>query len=149
MSQTIRPIAPSDRVRWAELWRGYLDFYQTKLPESQYGLQFSRLTDPEQTTYTGLVAERPDGALVGLAHCIWHGHGWTVAPVCYLQDLFTAPDQRGTGIGRALIEAVYEHADAGKAAGVYWMTQDFNTGARALYDRIGRLTPFIKYERGA
>jgi hypothetical protein len=30
---------------------------------------------------------------------------------------------------------------------VYWMTQDFNANARLLYDRIGSLTPFIKYSR--
>ena len=50
-------------------------------------------------------------------------------------------------MGRALIEAVYQAADAAGAPGVYWLTQDFNTDARRLYDRIGVLTPFIKYSR--
>ena len=57
------------------------------------------------------------------------------------------PDMRGKGVGRALIEAVYQAADQAGAPGVYWMTQDFNTTARQLYDRIGTLSPFIKYIR--
>ncbi|MDD9921010.1 MAG: GNAT family N-acetyltransferase, partial [Boseongicola sp.] len=57
------------------------------------------------------------------------------------------PDVRGQGIGRALIEAVYSAADDAGAPAVYWLTQDFNAEARKLYDRIGTLTPFIKYAR--
>ena len=50
-------------------------------------------------------------------------------------------------MGRALIEAVYAEADRRGTPAVYWMTQDFNTTARQLYDRIAKLTPFIKYSR--
>lgn len=67
--------------------------------------------------------------------------------VCYLQDLYVEPRLRGGGVGRALIEAVYEVADANGTPSVYWMTQDFNENARKLYDRIANLTPFIKYQR--
>ena len=64
-----------------------------------------------------------------------------------MQDLYVDPAARGTGAGRALIEAVYAAADANGTPSVYWMTQDFNTAARLLYDRIASLTPFIKYQR--
>ena len=67
--------------------------------------------------------------------------------VCYLQDLYATPESRGTGVGRALIEAVYAAADTAGAPSVYWLTQDFNETARKLYDRIGVKTPFIKYSR--
>ena len=50
-------------------------------------------------------------------------------------------------MGRALIEAVYAAADAEGTPSVYWTTQHFNEVGRRLYDRVGRLTPFIKYER--
>ena len=56
-------------------------------------------------------------------------------------------EARGTGVGRALIEAVYAAADAEGAPNVYWTTQHFNEVGRRLYDRVGRRTPFIKYER--
>jgi GNAT superfamily N-acetyltransferase len=88
-----------------------------------------------------------DGKAVGLVHYLYHAHCWRVERVCYLQDLYAAPEARGTGVGRALIEAVYAQADADGAPVVYWTTQDHNTTARRLYDRIGTLTPFIKYQR--
>ena len=85
--------------------------------------------------------------MVGLAHFLFHRHAWKQEEVCYLQDLYAAPEQRGTGVGWALIEAVYAEADARGAPTVYWLTQSFNETARRLYDRIGAVTPFIKYQR--
>jgi GNAT superfamily N-acetyltransferase len=80
---------------------------------------------------------------------MFHPHCWKVEPVCYLQDLYADREVRGRGVGRALIEAVYAAADAAGAPSVYWLTQEFNTEARRLYDRIGRVTPFIRYNRAS
>lgn len=143
---TIRPVSAEDRSDWAELWRLYLDFYETTLPEEIYDTHFARLLGDDPQDFHGLIAE-VDGRAVGLVHYVFHRHGWKVEDVCYLQDLYALPDMRGKGVGRALIEAVYAAADAAGAPSVYWMTQDFNHDARKLYDRIGKLTPFIKYQR--
>lgn len=143
----IRPLTASDEADWRRLWTGYLDFYETTVPEEVYQTTFARLLGDDPRDYSCLVAETPDGHLVGLTHYLFHRHGWKVEDVCYLQDLFADPDARGLGVGRALIEAVYAAADAAGAPTVYWMTQDFNATARTLYDRIGVLTPFIKYQR--
>ncbi len=142
----VRPLAAADEAAWRPLWRGYLAFYETDLPEEIYATSFARLVDPAVTDYSGLVAEA-DGRPVGIAHYIFHRHGWRIEPVCYLQDLFVAPQARGTGAGRALIEGVYAAADAAGAPAVYWLTQAENATARRLYDRIGRATSFIKYVR--
>jgi GNAT superfamily N-acetyltransferase len=142
----IRPIEAGDEPVWRLLWRDYLAFYETTLPEAVYAASFARLTDPAVRDYNGLLALR-DGAPVGLAHYIFHRHGWQVADICYLQDLYVTPEARGTGAGRALIEAVYAEADAAGAPNVYWLTQEFNATARRLYDRVGRATPFVKYVR--
>jgi GNAT superfamily N-acetyltransferase len=142
----VRPLRPQDEAGWRRLWRGYLEFYETALPEAVYATSFARLTDPEVRDYQGLLAWH-DGAPVGLAHYIFHRHGWQIAEVCYLQDLFVAPEARGTGAGQALIEAVYAAADAAGAPQVYWLTQESNATARRLYDRVGRVTPFVKYVR--
>lgn len=142
----IRPIIPTDEADWRVLWRAYLDFYETDLPEAVYATTFARLCDPAVTDYHGLLAligDRP----VGLVHYIFHRHGWQIEDICYLQDLYVASETRGTGAGRALIEAVYAAADAAGRPNVYWSTQTFNTTARQLYDRIGTVTPFIKYRR--
>jgi GNAT superfamily N-acetyltransferase len=96
--------------------------------------------------FRGLIATL-DGRPVGLVHYLFHRHGWKIENVCYLQDLYADPEVRGKGIGRALIEAVYAAADAEGCPSVYWLTQDFNETARRLYDRIGKLTPFVKYSR--
>ena len=142
----IRPLEPRDRADWARLWEGYLAFYDTTLPQAVYDSTFARLLGDDVRDFNGLVAEA-DGRLVGLTHYLFHRHGWKIEEVCYLQDLFADPSVRGQGIGRKLIEAVYAAADAAGAPQVYWLTQDFNATARQLYDRIGVVTPFIKYQR--
>lgn len=143
---SIRPVTPSDKEAWSALWRAYLEFYETTVTEEVYDTTFARLCDPDRTEQCGLLAVK-DGEPVGLVHYIYHAHNWRVEPVCYLQDLYALPEARGTGVGRKLIEAVYEAADSAGAPSVYWMTQEFNTTARQLYDRIAVVTPFIKYNR--
>lgn len=143
---TIRPLRAEDEADWRVLWTGYLDYYETSVPEEVYQTTFSRLLGDDPQDFSCLVAER-DGKFLGLTHYLFHRHAWKVENVCYLQDLFAAPEARGTGIGRALIEAVYDAADKAGAPAVYWLTQDFNTTARQLYDRVAALTPFIRYNR--
>ena len=143
---SLRVITPDDAVKWRALWLDYLSFYETTLPEAVIETSFSRLCDPEVTDYRGMLGEL-EGEPVGLVHYIYHRHGWHVDPVCYLQDLFCAPQARGRGVGRALIEGVYAAADRDGAASVYWLTQDHNLSARALYDQVADVTPFIKYAR--
>lgn len=96
--------------------------------------------------FRGMIAE-VDGKAAGLVHYYFHRHGWKIEDVCYLQDLYVDPSARGTGLGRALIEAVYDAADKQGCPAVYWMTQEFNKTARQLYDRIATLSPFVKYDR--
>jgi GNAT superfamily N-acetyltransferase len=146
MTLTIRPLRASDEADWRRLWAGYLAFYETTLPEQVYATTFARLLDPARPQQNALVAEQ-GGRLVGLVHYIYHAHNWRLEDVCYLQDLYVAPETRGTGAGRALIEAVYAAADANGTPAVYWLTQDFNTTARQLYDRIAKVSPFIRYNR--
>lgn len=142
----IRPLQKDDWPEWRRLWRAYLAFYETELPDAIYEAYFERLLGDDPRDFHGLIAE-VDGRPRGLAHYLFHRHGWKIEDTCYLQDLYADPEVRGKGIGRALIEAVYAAADDAGAPSVYWLTQDFNAEARRLYDRIGVLTPFIKYAR--
>ena len=148
MSLNVRPVRAEDKPQWRKLWHDYLAFYETTFPDEMYDVQFDRLIGDNPIDFHGLVAEVND-TLVGLTHYVFHRHGWKVENVCYLQDLFADPSVRGTGIGRALMEAVYNAADQAGAPTVYWNTQEFNATARQLYDRIGVKTPFIKYTRPA
>lgn len=146
MPPTIRPLRPEDEAEWRRLWTGYLAFYQTTVPEAVYASTFARLLGDDPQDFSALVAEG-DGKLLGLTHYLFHRHAWKVENVCYLQDLYVDPGTRGTGLGRSLIEAVYARADAAGTPAVYWLTQDFNAQARQLYDRVAKVTPFIRYIR--
>lgn len=142
----IRALRHDDRSEWAGLWTDYLAFYKTSVPPVVFESTFNRLLSDDAQEFHALVAEQ-DGRLIGLTHYLFHRHAWKIENVCYLQDLYARPETRGTGVGRALIEAVYKAADQNGTPAVYWLTQDFNTTARQLYDRIGVQTPFIRYNR--
>ncbi len=138
----VAPLVAEDRARWTEMWRDYLGFYATTLPDAQYAYTWSRLLDG---TMQGLVA-RVEGRPIGLVHFLYHESGWTMAPICYLQDLYVDPAVRGTGAGRALIEACAAAARARGAPKLYWLTQDHNEVGRRLYDRLAKYSGFIRYE---
>lgn len=142
----IRPLRPEDRAQRAEMWRDYLAFYETEVADEVYDSTFARLLGDDPNDFSCFVAEL-DTQLIGLTHYLFHRHAWKVERVCYLQDLYARPEARGTGIGRALIQAVYDEADRQEAPSVYWLTQENNHTARKLYDRIGKLSPFLKYQR--
>jgi GNAT superfamily N-acetyltransferase len=144
----IRPLVASDESEWRWLWTLYLEYYETSVPEAVYQTTFARLLSHDDNEFNGLIAEL-DGRAVGLTHYLFHRHCWRVENVCYLQDLVVDTDMRGQSIGRALIEAVYAAADNAGCPKVYWLTQDFNEAGRRLYDRVGKLTPFIRYDRSS
>ena len=146
MPATIRPLAAADHDRWRELWTGYLDFYETAAAEEVYARTWQRLMTEGESPH-GFCAVDVDDRPYGLVHYIFHRSCWTLGDYCYLQDLYVEEAARGTGAGRALIEAVYGAADDHGASTVYWLTQDFNETARLLYDRVAKVTPFIKYTR--
>ena len=142
----IRPLAIADYDEWRALWISYLEFYETSLTAEVIDENFRRFIDNDQTRQNALVAESTD-ELVGLVHYIFHLDTWAIQEICYLQDLFVIPRNRGKKIGQLLIEGVYKRADKYGAPSVYWLTQEFNVPARKLYDRMADLTPFIHYER--
>jgi GNAT superfamily N-acetyltransferase len=146
MTFTVRPLALHDRGQWLSLWQGYLAFYETELSPSVTDLTWNRLLDPE-APINGHCAATSDGRILGIVHYLFHPVTWAAGPRCYLEDLFTAQDARGRGVGRALIGAVYASADVRGADQVYWLTQEFNATARRLYDQVAKATPFIKYRR--
>lgn len=129
----IRAVEPSDYVNWRPLWDRYNAFYSREGP-----------TALEESVTAPLVAEL-DTRLVGLAHYLFHPSTSRARDVCYLQDLYTDPALRGTGIGRALIGAVRTAALKDGASRLYWQTQQNNSAARLLYDQVAQFGGFIVY----
>ena len=142
---TIRPLTAADRAGWDPLWQGYLTFYKASIASDISDITFARLTGGAEPM-GGFVAER-DGVLIGLVHWVIHRTTWNSRDICYLQDLFTTPEARGTGAGRALIEAVRQMAQARGCFRVYWQTHESNAQAQALYDKVADKSGFIVYRQ--
>ncbi len=146
---TIRAAIAADFSAWQPLWDGYNAFYgregSTALPVQITQMTWSRFFDEDEPV-RALVAES-SGALVGLAHYLFHRSTLQIAPVCYLQDLFTVEAARGPGVGRALIEAVYERAGIAGAERVYWQTRETNHVAMRLYDQVAERSDFVVYRK--
>ena len=141
----IRLARPDDFEQWLPLWQGYQAFYKTRIAENVTASTWRRFHDTAEPMHCA-VAEL-DGRLVGMVHYIYHRSCWTAGDYCYLQDLFSAEDLRGTGIGRALIEHVYTAAEAAQAARVWWLTHESNQSAMLLYDRIADKSGFVQYRK--
>lgn len=143
---TIRKLQASDRVRWNDLWAGYLDFYEQTLAQEITEATWQRLIDPQQQPY-GFVALDTNDRMVGFVHYHFHLSTWSLNGYCYLEDLFVDPGARGLGAGRSLIEAVYHAADERGVQRVYWHTETDNARAQALYNQVATLAPFVQYRR--
>jgi len=143
---TVRSVAQADFAQWLPLWEGYNRFYgRDALPVEITRTTWARFLDEGEPVYA-LVAER-DGRLVGLAHYLFHRSTIQIELSCYLQDLFTEEAARGGGVGRALIEAVYERARAAGLKRVYWQTHETNAVAMRLYDGVAERSGFIVYRK--
>ncbi len=145
----IRAVERADFDQWLPLWQGYNAFYgrsgDTALPGDITHMTWGRFFDAYEPMHA-LVAES-QGRLVGLTHYLFHRTTIRIEPTCYLQDLFTIEEQRGTGVGRALISAVFEQARLAGCARVYWLTHESNATAMKLYDRLAQLSGFVVYRK--
>ena len=147
----IRPLQPSDLSAWKPLWAGYNAFYgregDTALAPEITATTWARFFDQNEPVYA-LVAES-DGQLLGLTHFLFHRSTTRIELTCYLQDLFTAPAARGQGVGRLLIEGVYQAAKASGIQRVYWQIHETNAAGRRLYDKVAKHAGFIIYGHDA
>ena len=141
----IRGVRDADFDHWLVLWEGYNRFYERSVDEAVTRTTWQRFFNQEEPVYAH-IAER-DGRILGLVHYLFHRSTATIAPVCYLQDLFTNGQARGQGIGRALIESVYAAAGERGSPRVYWLTHETNAQARLLYDDLAERSGFIQYRK--
>lgn len=139
---TVDRLRPDDRAAWGELAAGYKAFYNTPTSTAEYDEAWRRLTHDDGVHAFGA---RIDGVLVGIVHYLFHTSTWA-REQCYLQDLYTDPALRGRGVARALITAVAAVARERGATRLYWLTQETNHTARALYDQVAQFKGFIRYD---
>ena len=146
---SVRFVTRQDYERWLPLWHGYNAFYgrsgATALAGEITAMTWARFFDAYEPVHA-LVAER-DGELLGLTHYLFHRSTTAIEPLCYLQDLFTSEAARGKGVGRALINGVYEQARLAGSPRVYWQTHETNLTAMQLYNKVAEHSGFVVYRK--
>ena len=146
---SIRFVTRQDYAKWLPLWDGYNAFYErtgpTALDPAITAMTWARFFDAYEPVHA-LVAER-DGELLGLVHYLFHRSTTAIEPTIYLQDLFTSEAARGKGVGRALINGVYQQAKLAGSPRVYWFTFNTNHTAMQLYDKVAEKTGIVVYRK--
>ncbi len=138
----IRDPASADEAAWRDLWSQYNAFYETHVPDAVSEHTWRRILDPASSIFARLAVL--EGGTIGFSVGVLHDSTWTIGPVCYLEDLFVAPEARGRGCGRALLQDVVDRAKAKGCARLYWHTR-VNNPARRLYDEFAAADDFVRY----
>ncbi len=142
---TIRVLTDADHSAWLPLWAGYNTFYEATVPDAVSTETWRRFHDPLMPMF--VLGSFRENELIGFATYQFHLSSWSIGPVCYLEDLFTAPAARGLGAGAAMIAAVADAARAAEATRLYWVTHENNKTAQVLYNRVATNSGFIQYTR--
>ena len=145
MTFEIRPVRDGDFFNWLPLFADYGDFYGTPVPDEKALLVWSWLTAGTHGL-SAFVAQKDDGSLVGLAHYRTFARPLAGGTGVYLDDLFVAQDERGNGIGTALIGRVKDVAAEQHSGIVRWVTAPDNEEAQVLYDKLAERTSWVTYD---
>ena len=144
MTIIIRKIEDRDEARWRVLWDGYCRFYERKLSEPITRHTWGRIMEFASPLHA-IVAEDSAQGVIGMANYIMHENTWTLTPVCYLQDLFVAPECRAEGVGKQLIDWLVAEMKTQGWSRIYWNTKENNYRARGLYDKYNPHSGFLRY----
>jgi GNAT superfamily N-acetyltransferase len=130
-------VGEPDLVELLPLMRAYCDFYEVS-PSDEALLALSRalIADPQREGVQ-LLAHDDDGRAVGFATIYWSWATTSTERIGVMNDLFVAPEGRGTGAAEALIEACRAECEGRGAGKLTWQTAPDNERAMKVYDRVG------------
>ena len=132
---TIERVTETDLTELLALMRAYCNFYEVA-PSDDELLELSRalIADPE---HEGVQLLAREGRAIGFATIFWSWATTSAERIGVMNDLFVAPEARGTGVAEALIEACRAECNARGAGKLTWQTAPDNAAAMKLYDRVG------------
>jgi GNAT superfamily N-acetyltransferase len=133
---TIERVTEADLAGLLPLMRAYCDFYEVA-PSDEALLLLSRalIADPEHEGVQLLA--RNEGRAVGFATIFWSWATTSAERIGVMNDLYVAPDGRGTGVAEALIDACRAVCAVRGAGKLTWQTAPDNAAAIKLYERVG------------
>ena len=127
---------------WRKMWIDYLGQSADSMAEGIHKHTYMRIRHSKGNLLGFLaVTDRP----VGFAHYYLHPSTYSLTDACTLEDLYVAPQARGNGIGRWLIETVAHRAKEAGASVLNWKTRPSNQSAIALYEKIATRTEFLSF----
>jgi GNAT superfamily N-acetyltransferase len=135
-----------DKARWIALWRLWQQHMSSAVPDEVTERTWQTALDPQGNLLI-LLAVASTGEAIGFATVSFAPFAWTGSDIVFLQDLFVLEGNRGEGVGEALLNAVYRHADARGATQVYWMVDEKDEKLQRFYARHGIRTPYLRYMR--
>ena len=141
----VREIEEHDHAAWRQLFLDYGVFYKTHFDDAVLDGDWAWLLDPAHEV-KALVAVHDD-TVIGFAHYRRLFDTFTASPNWFLDDLYVAPESRGTGAATALIEGVAAAAHARGGGTLRWITADDNVVAQSVYNKVAKRTTWVTYER--
>jgi GNAT superfamily N-acetyltransferase len=134
----VSPVREEDLPELLPLMRAYCDFYEVApSDEGLLGLSHALLGDPLREGVQLLARDDESGAAIGFATIFWTWSTLNAGRIAVMNDLFVAPEARGSGVADALIAACREHAREHGAVWLGWQTAKDNHRAQKVYDRVG------------
>jgi GNAT superfamily N-acetyltransferase len=136
MSVVIRQAELSDVPVIADLIRGLARFEKLEDEVTMTDeLLAKNLFGPRPYAETLIAEDR--GSPVGFALFFHNFSTFLAKPGIYLEDLFVVPEQRGHGIGRALLQRLAQIAVERECGRLEWAVLDWNRDAIGFYERLG------------
>jgi GNAT superfamily N-acetyltransferase len=145
-AHSIDLVTASDLDDLLQLVRAYCAFYETT-PSDAALLQLSRalIADPEREGVQ-LIARDERSKAAGFATVFWSWDTTEGSRIGIMNDLYVAPEARGSGLAERLIAACAERCKGRGASRLEWQTGPENLRAQAVYDRVGGVRePWLLY----
>lgn len=142
---SIRTLIQTDYQSWSALYSGYAEFYQVNQTKEMQDKVWAWILDPDHEV-KGLIAINEENVAVGLAHYRSFSRPLSATIGGFLDDLFVIPSARGSGTGKALINAVSKIGKDNNWSVIRWITAEDNLAARAAYDKVANQTEWVTYD---